>query len=84
VHYHVPLHARPAAPLTTTAPLLREALAELVGGPDAACDHFDVETYTWDVLPAALRPKTAGQLADGIAAELAFARAELLDLGVIA
>ncbi|MDP9842212.1 metabolite traffic protein EboE [Streptosporangium lutulentum] len=77
VHYHVPLHSRPSAPLTTTAPLLRAAIGELVGGPDAVCDHFDVETYTWGVLPPEQRPQTAGQLADGIAAELAFAHAEL-------
>jgi sugar phosphate isomerase/epimerase len=78
VHYHVPLHSRPSAPLVTTTPLLRAAIGELVGGPDAVCDHFDVETYTWGVLPPEQRPQNAGQLADGIAAEMAFAHAELL------
>jgi sugar phosphate isomerase/epimerase len=78
VHYHVPLHSRPSAPLVTTTPLLRVAIGELVGGPDAVCDHFDVETYTWGVLPPEQRPQNAGQLADGIAAEMAFAHAELL------
>ncbi|MEU8383430.1 xylose isomerase, partial [Streptosporangium sp. NPDC048865] len=82
VHYHVPLHAAPQAPLATTAPVLREALAELVGGPEPLCDHFDVETYTWGVLPPALRPQTPEQLAAGIADELDFARAEMRDLGV--
>ncbi|MCG5219350.1 metabolite traffic protein EboE [Streptosporangium sp. KLBMP 9127] len=82
VHYHVPLHVRPDPPLATTVPVLREALAKLFGGPEAACDHLDVETYTWGVLPPALRPQTAGELADGIAAELDFARTELRDLGV--
>ncbi|SNT60857.1 Xylose isomerase-like TIM barrel [Streptosporangium subroseum] len=78
VHYHVPLHSRPSAPLVTTTPLLRAAIGELVGGPDAVCDHFDVETYTWGVLPPEQRPQNAGQLADGIAAEMAFAHDELL------
>ncbi|MEU4537305.1 metabolite traffic protein EboE [Streptosporangium sp. NPDC023825] len=82
VHYHVPLHVAPQAPLATTAPVLREALAELVGGPEPLCDHFDVETYTWGVLPPALRPQTPEQLAGGIADELDFARAEMRDLGV--
>ncbi|WP_055482247.1 metabolite traffic protein EboE [Sphaerimonospora mesophila] len=82
VHYHVPLHISPPAPLATTIPVLRTALAELVGGPRPLCDHFDVETYTWGVLPPALRPRTPGQLAAGIAGELDFARAELCDLGV--
>lgn len=77
VHYHVPLHAAPAAPLSSTVPVLRAALAALRAGPEPACDHFEVETYTWGVLPEQLRPRTAGELAAGIAAELAFARAEL-------
>ncbi|MFB4273974.1 MULTISPECIES: metabolite traffic protein EboE [unclassified Nonomuraea] len=82
VHYHVPLHADPAPPLATTVPVLREALAELAGGPDPLCDHYDVETYTWGVLPPALRPTTSAELAAGIAGELDFARTELCDLGV--
>lgn len=32
-HFHVPLHAAPAAPLTSTLPVLRAALTRLVGGP---------------------------------------------------
>lgn len=82
VHYHVPLHAAPTPPLTSTVPVLREALAVLLGGDEAVCDHLDVETYTWNVLPEAQRPGDAAQLADGIAAELAFARDELVSLGL--
>jgi hypothetical protein len=74
IHYHVPLHAEPAAPLTSTTPLLRAAVRELLAGPEPACDHFDVETYTWSVLPPEQRPLDAAGLADGIAAELSFAR----------
>jgi sugar phosphate isomerase/epimerase len=77
VHYHVPLHAAPAAPLTSTVPLLRQAihaLHERSGSDEPACDHFDVETYTWGVLPPEQRPRDAAGLAAGIAAELAFAR----------
>lgn len=83
VHYHVPLHISLAGPLATTTPVLREALVELVGGPQPLCDHFDVETYTWSVLPPALRPRNPEQLAAGIAGELDFARTELRELGVI-
>jgi hypothetical protein len=70
IHYHVPLHAEPAPPLASTLPVTRAAVAELLSGPEPACDHFDVETYTWGVLPEALRPKDAAGLAAGIAAEL--------------
>ncbi|MGW3606033.1 metabolite traffic protein EboE [Micromonospora sp. NPDC005161] len=82
VHYHVPLHAPPEEPLGSTLPVLRAALAALYAGPAAGCDHLDVETYTWGVLPAARRPGTDAELAAGIAAELAFARDELVGLGL--
>ncbi|MEU1074207.1 MULTISPECIES: metabolite traffic protein EboE [unclassified Streptomyces] len=81
-HFHVPLHARPAAPLTSTLPVLREALAVLVGGPVARTRHLEVETYTWQALPAELRPRDRDQLADGIAAEIGLARDLLTDLGL--
>ncbi|MEU5781810.1 metabolite traffic protein EboE [Micromonospora lupini] len=82
VHYHVPLHAPPEEPLSSTLPVLRAALRALYSGPTAGCDHLDVETYTWGVLPAARRPGTDAELAAGIAAELAFARDELVGLGL--
>ncbi|GGM15482.1 metabolite traffic protein EboE [Micromonospora yangpuensis] len=82
VHYHVPLHAPPEPPLTATLPVLRAALTGLFAGETAGCDHLDVETYTWGVLPAARRPGTDAELAAGIAAELAFARDELAAIGL--
>jgi sugar phosphate isomerase/epimerase len=84
VHYHVPVHAAPDPPLRSTVPVLRAALRELLGGATAGCDHLDVETYTWGVLPPARRPNSAAELAAGIAAELAFTRDELLALGLAA
>ncbi|GAA3764811.1 metabolite traffic protein EboE [Micromonospora maritima] len=82
VHYHVPLHAPPEPPLRSTVPVLRSALSALLAGPAAGCDHLDVETYTWGVLPRARRPRGDAELAAGIAAELAFARDELVALGL--
>ncbi|GAB7051017.1 metabolite traffic protein EboE [Catenuloplanes indicus] len=82
VHYHVPLHAEPIAQLRATTGVLADALTEIVGGPAARCDHLDVETYTWGVLPPARRPSTPGELAGGIAAELAYARDLLTTLGL--
>ncbi|MFD4786092.1 metabolite traffic protein EboE [Streptomyces sp. NPDC058459] len=81
-HVHVPLHAAPAAPLTSTLPVLATALTHLVGGPHPLTRHLEVETYTWHALPAELRPRTRAQLTDGIAAELALARDLLTDLGL--
>jgi len=82
VHYHVPLHAAPEPPLHATLDVLRAGLGAIVGGPAALCDHLDVETYTWSVLPPARRPTDDAQLAAGIAAELRYARDELLALGL--
>ncbi|MFD4479238.1 MULTISPECIES: metabolite traffic protein EboE [unclassified Streptomyces] len=81
-HFHVPLHAAPAPPLTSTLPVLKDTLAHLVGGPAPRTRHLEVETYTWQALPPALRPRSRPQLADGIAAELTLARDLLTDLGL--
>ncbi|MFJ8858833.1 metabolite traffic protein EboE [Streptomyces sp. NPDC102451] len=81
-HFHVPLHAPPAPPLTSTLPVLQSVLNRLVGGPEPLTRHLEVETYTWQALPAELRPRTRTQLADGIAAELTLARDLLVDLGL--
>ena len=81
-HFHVPLHAAPAAPLTSTLPVLKTALTRLVGGRHPLTRHLEVETYTWQALPPDLRPRGRTQLADGIAAELTLARDLLTDLGL--
>ncbi|GED83750.1 metabolite traffic protein EboE [Streptomyces sp. 6-11-2] len=81
-HFHVPLHAAPAEPLTSTLPVLKAALTRLVGGPRPLTRHLEVETYTWQALPSELRPRDRGRLADGIAAELALTRDLLTDLGL--
>ncbi|HEX6872852.1 MAG TPA: metabolite traffic protein EboE [Micromonosporaceae bacterium] len=82
VHFHVPLHAAPAPPLAATVPVVRAGLAALVGGDAVVCDHLEVETYTWTVLPPDLHPRDERGLVRGIAAELRFARAELASLGL--
>lgn len=81
VHFHVPLHARPAAPLSATTDVLRAAVAALESTVDCSLPHLEVETYTWSVLP-----ETAGNGGDtalirGIAAELRWAAAQLLGQG---
>ncbi len=80
MHFHVPLHAEPRPPLSTTRDVLLTSLRALVGGDTARTHHLEVETYTWDVLPAGHRAERG--LAAGIAAELAWTRDHLLDLGL--
>lgn len=65
VHFHVPIfHAEPAG-FGGTQDFLSELLAHHRATP--LTNHLEVETYTWDVLPAALR---AEPVADAIAREL--------------
>ncbi|MDH6223694.1 sugar phosphate isomerase/epimerase [Streptomyces sp. MJP52] len=81
-HFHVPLHADPVPPLTSTLPVLEAALAQLAGGPHPLTHHLEVETYTWQALPPELRPRDRARLADGIAAELTLAGDLLTGLGL--
>ncbi|NJP65368.1 metabolite traffic protein EboE [Streptomyces spiramenti] len=82
VHFHVPLHREPDPPLRSSRPLLSRTLGALFGGPHPVTDHVEVETYTWSVLPEKHRPEGPEGLVDGIAAELAWCRDELVSLGL--
>jgi hypothetical protein len=81
---HVPLHARPREPLTSTTDVLGTALDRLVGGAHPLVEHLETETYTWSVLPEDLRPVDDAGLVAGIAAELAWTRDQLAARGVVA
>ncbi|SFO88036.1 Xylose isomerase-like TIM barrel [Amycolatopsis arida] len=73
VHFHVPLHARPAPPLAATTDVLTTALAAVREHEPDRFPHVEVETYTWSVLPPAHRQ----DLVTGIADELRWMRARL-------
>lgn len=62
VHFHVPLDADMPAPLEST----RDHAAAVLQwhAVDASwCRHFEIETYTWKVLPSALQRPLVQQLA---------------------
>jgi sugar phosphate isomerase/epimerase len=82
VHAHVPVHAPAEAPLQATQAVLASALTALLGGERALTSHVEVETYTWQVLPGRARPGSDAELTAGIAAELAWTRDRMLDLGL--
>jgi sugar phosphate isomerase/epimerase len=71
IHFHVPIFQEDYGLFTSTQSYLLAQIAALRG---TACSHFEVETYTWSVLPATLR---GSDLIADIASELAFARARL-------
>ncbi len=82
VHFHVPLHRDPEAPLRSTRHELVAALAVLVGGAHPRTDHLEAETYTWSVLPDGQRPGDEAALIDGLAGELAWLCDRLVELGL--
>jgi sugar phosphate isomerase/epimerase len=62
VHFHIPLDAQPAAPLASTQSHVEQTLAWCRNHP-AACQHFEIETYTWAVLPENLQRPVEQQIA---------------------
>ena len=67
VHCHVPVFLADAGSISTTQAQLLQTLAACKA--EGYSSHLEVETYTWDVLPAEL--KTDGK-AQAIARELQF------------
>jgi len=72
VHFHVPIFQADIPPLATTQDFLGEILALHREAPISP--HLEVETYTWDVLPAELR---ALPVEEAIARELKWVKARL-------
>ena len=62
IHFHIPLYNEPAAPLASTQSHALESLAYLTEHPDF-CSHFEIETYTWGVLPDDMQIKIEDQIA---------------------
>jgi len=54
IHFHVPLYAAPVAGLETTIDQTLAVLDWLAANP-GVCNHLEMETYTWAVLPPGLK-----------------------------
>lgn len=63
VHFHIPLYSEPSAPLRSTQPHVLDLLAYRRDHPDF-CNHFEIETYTWGVLPGDLQSPIVEQIAN--------------------
>lgn len=62
VHFHIPLDAEPEAPLRSTRDQTKAVLGWRREHPEA-CQHYEIETYTWGVLPPSLHRPVDEQLA---------------------
>jgi hypothetical protein len=75
VHFHVPIHAEVVGAVGTTREFLEQAIESALR--TERLPHFEVETYTWTVLPENERPTDDLGLVRGLAEELRFARSRL-------
>ncbi|MBI3418113.1 MAG: metabolite traffic protein EboE [Verrucomicrobia bacterium] len=57
IHFHIPLHSRPTALFDTTADHLLGLLDIVREQPDL-CSHFEMETYTWEVMPPEMKNRS--------------------------
>lgn len=65
VHFHIPLDGAAIAPLEDTRRQVIDTLDWCRAHP-GCCDHYEIETYTWDVLP---EPLAGRSVVDQIVAE---------------
>lgn len=71
-HFHVPVFLDDLGMFGTTRVGIEQALAMHRRSP--LSDHLEIETYTWDVLPAHLK---TGDIVDYVVRELEFVRGQL-------
>jgi hypothetical protein len=74
-HFHVPVFLDDLGEFRTTRPGIEAALRVHVETP--LSDHLEIETYTWDVLPAHLK---TGDITDYVSRELEWMRGALLGI----
>ncbi|MBI3268837.1 MAG: metabolite traffic protein EboE [Planctomycetes bacterium] len=80
VHFHVPVFLPSLGPLATTQAALLDALEfSILAG---VTQHYELETYTWDVLPAGDRDESCGtSLLDSLRREFEWTHRQLRRLG---
>lgn len=78
VHFHVPVHAQPEALFGDTRDHILATMDVLANDP-GLCSHFEIETYTWAVMPEAIR---SGDVVDQIVKEYDWCLAEFSRAGL--
>lgn len=79
IHFHIPLHARPTTLFDTTADHLIGVLDHVKQSP-FLCSHFEMETYTWEVMPPELKKRN---VVDQLAGEYEWTLAALAQRGIV-
>jgi hypothetical protein len=78
IHFHVPLHSPPAPLFGNTRDHLLGVL-DLLGQKPALCSHLEMETYTWEVMPAPMKQRS---VVDQLVAEYEWTLRELATRGL--
>ncbi len=79
VHFHIPLHSPGCDGLIPTADHTLDTLDFLAANPDI-CQHLEMETYTWEVMPDSLKSST---VTDQLAKEYQWTLSELNKRGML-
>jgi hypothetical protein len=78
VHFHIPIHAQPADGFDSTRDHLDGAMQWLAKNP-TKCQHIEMETYTWEVLPQDMR---SGDVVDQLVKEYDWTLAAMRGFGL--
>ena len=78
IHFHIPLHSRPTELFDTTADHIEGLLPALRSQPPL-CSHLEMETYTWEVMPAEMKNRS---VVDQLASEYEWCLGRLAEHGL--
>lgn len=78
VHFHIPIHSHPEEGFSDTRDHI-SGLLELLAASPGWCRHFEMETYTWEVLPPDLR---SNSVVDQLVAEYGWCLGEFSRCGL--
>lgn len=79
VHFHIPLHAQPEGEFSDTTAQISGVLDMIAANP-SLCRHFEMETYTWEVLPESMQ---SVDVVDQLAKEYQWCLAKFEHIGLI-
>ena len=78
IHFHIPLHSPDGDWFASTRNHIGGVLDELQADP-SLCTHLEMETYTWEVLPAELKKR---EVVDQLVGEYEWTLSQLAERGL--
>jgi hypothetical protein len=78
IHFHIPLHSQPTELFGNTSDHLQGVLDAVAAAP-GLCSHFEMETYTWEVMPEPMKHRN---VVDQLVAEYQWTLGEFAQRGI--